>query len=120
MAASMVQQRLGDSVRVESAGIHGLSGHEAAHEAVVVAREHGMDLREHRARHVREIDLRKYDLIIALTPSIAQVLREEGARDEQIVGLDVADPFGSGVEEFRRCFEEIERQIDRVESFHER
>ena len=114
MAAALVRERLGDHVAgVESAGIFGLSGERAASPAIEVARENGLEIDDHLARHVREIDLDRFDLLVALTPSIGRVLRDEYGVDEgRIVEMNVEDPYGADVDTYRRCFEEIESQID--------
>ena len=114
LAAALLAQRLGDEVVVESAGIFGLVGEPAPPEAIAAARQAGLQIETHRARHVRDLDLGDYDAIIGLTPHIASVLIQQyGAAPERVVTLDVDDPYGADVETFRQCLTEIERQLEK-------
>lgn len=80
MAAALAQQFLGSTARVESAGTAASSGSAATSDAVEVMKERGLNLESHRSRPVQSVNLGGYDLIVALTPSIADFLRSQSRR----------------------------------------
>ena len=64
LAAAFFQAAAQGPVKVTSLGTLDLGDVEALPEAVELAREHGVDLTEHRASGLREIDLSASDLVI--------------------------------------------------------
>jgi len=115
MAAAMAAAIGGEAVAAESAGIAAIPGNRPVDEAVSAARERGFDVSRHEARYVGDLDLERYDLVVALTPSIAERLRRRYGLDEaRLVALDVDDPYGGTVEEYRRAAIEIEDSVRRI------
>lgn len=115
IAEALARRIAGDRANVESAGVNGLTGSPATGEAIDAARELGLDLTGHRARAVADLDLEIYDRIIALTPAIGRELQQRfGVPSELLIVLDVDDPFGSDLETFRRCANEIDAEVRRL------
>jgi protein-tyrosine phosphatase len=128
---------LGDRVVVDSTGVsdeeHGNPIDRRAR-AALAAR--GYPVPDRAARQVRAGDLRKRDLVLAMTASHARALRRiagddeaagrvvmfrsfdpaapgvADARDEHL--LDVDDPWYGGPENFEHCLDEIEAAADGV------
>jgi len=106
-------------VQVRSAGFIALPGNTATHLAMVVAKEHGVDLDRHRAQPLTSALIRDADLILVMEPGHRRELLHHrpdaaskvfllrhfaphGDRDHAI-----ADPYGMDVEAYRLCFQEI-------------
>ncbi len=111
MAEVMIGARL-PAIRAESAGISALEGWQASDEAITAMRERNLDLTAHRARSVRDLDLNAFDLVVAMTPTVAARLRDVwGVPSDRLIELDVDDPYGADVDSYRRAAAEIERQL---------
>lgn len=114
-AEGLFRERLGSRADVESAGIIATAGRPATPEMIAVASENEIDLSGHRARHVRDLELSDYDRIVALTSEIGDALVHDFAVDPQrLIRLEVDDPYGSTIEQYRRCAEEIDRAVSRL------
>jgi protein arginine phosphatase len=112
MAEAMARGIGGERVRIESAGVIAQDGDPATPYTIVVARELGYDLTEHRARSVGDLDLGSYDWIVALTPEIATRLRDGfGVPNERLVAFDVDDPYGGRLDGYRECASLIEAGV---------
>lgn len=111
MAVALLQKLLGDSALVESAGIDAADGLSPTREAVIVMRELGLNISNHKSRKTRHLDLKQFDTILAMTASVATHLREEGVYAGAIVELNVSDPHGKGIERYRAAAREIESQL---------
>ena len=87
----------GKALRIESAGISAEPGSPATAEAIQAMKQMGIELSGHRARHVAQVHLDDFDVIVALSPSVASQLRQLAPQtDSKIIVWDVADPFGQG------------------------
>lgn len=104
-----------DEIEVESAGVAAWEGNPSPNEALEVARERSLDLSRHRARHVDALDVDRYDHVVALTEGIADRLRSDfGVAGDRLLVLDVADPFGSGIESYRKVVRQLDDAIDEL------
>lgn len=114
MAEGIARARLGDKAEVASAGI-GAAGGPAADEAVRVMKAvYEVDISAHIARPVGIFDLKSFDYIIALDPTIARHLRTIwGVPVSALCGWDIEDPLGSDFETFKDAALKIERRLDR-------
>jgi protein-tyrosine-phosphatase len=129
---------LGLGLVFDGAGIGATNGTGCPKPALVAARELGVDLSKHRAKHVSEISPAKGDLVIAMdryvfgaladslgTP-LDQVRGPGGSRLELMMqsladsgleaggGLDVPDPMGSGVSAYRDTYQLLTQAVDRL------
>ena len=111
MAAALLQRLLGGAVKVQSAGIDSGEGIPPTKDAVSVMRELGVDISGHRSRDIANLDLTEFDLVLAMTPSIADHLREAGVEASRIKQLKVPDPYGKGINVYRSTANEIEGQL---------
>jgi protein-tyrosine phosphatase len=114
MAQGLVRHLLGSECVVESAGMEAAEGLPAMKDAISVMREHGIDISSHQSRGIEELDLASFDVVVAMTPFIAWRLREMGVDCDRIAQLDVADPYGKGIEVYRLTAQEIQCQIARL------
>jgi protein-tyrosine-phosphatase len=114
MAEAIARKRLGDAAEVASAGI-GAAGGPAVPEAVEVMRlVYHLDITGHIARPVAVFDLKSFDHIIALDPTIKRHLREVwGVRDSVLLGWDIEDPLGADLQTFKDVALKIERRLEK-------
>jgi protein-tyrosine phosphatase len=105
---------------VASAGVAAGPGSPPSPEAVETLGTRGVDLRAHESQPVTPQLLSQADQIFTMTRTHRELLVQEFpeaaprvrllARD----GTDVIDPIGAGLEEYRRCAEQIERYLHDV------
>lgn len=111
MAEAVARHLLDSGVRVESAGISTDDGASAAADAIRAMKERGIDISDHRSRSVSALNLPDFDLLVALTPAIAQTLRHLGADPSKVTSLDIRDPYGKGLDVYRATVVAIERDL---------
>jgi protein-tyrosine phosphatase len=106
-----------------SAGLFVSSAQAASPGAAAVAAENGLSLDGRRARPVDEAMLREFDLALTMTAEHCRLLRgrfpvwaAKVARLGDAAGMkrDVADPWGGGPEEYRACFGELKKMLERM------
>lgn len=106
---------------VASAGTFAMPGAPASEHGVTAAREIGLDLRAHRARGVAQaVAGAQPDLVLAMGANHLGALERAGLRAELFdpSGQEVADPFGGGIEDYRRAREQLQRAAqERVEAW---
>jgi protein-tyrosine phosphatase len=115
-------------VQVRSAGFIALPGNTATDLAMMVAKEQGVDLSQHRAQPLTSGLIRDADLILVMEPEhrrellyhrseaaskifLLRYFAPSGDRDRAI-----ADPYGMDMETYRLCFEEIRECVESL--FH--
>ena len=116
------EQRLQEIIEVDSAGTHSWNiGNSPDLSSQIIAREHGVDLTELRARRVVKEDYDYYDHIVAMDKNnLANMLAEceeynrhklklllEYADDTEIT--EVPDPYGEGIDGFETVYRLIEQ-----------
>jgi protein-tyrosine phosphatase len=115
MAAALAKQLLPESMSVESAGMETADGMMATREAVAMMHEIGIDISAHRSRSLDGLYLTDYDLFIALTPSIAENLTAiRKISPDRVRVMNVPDPYSKGPPAYRRCLEQLTRQLPSV------
>lgn len=104
---------LNHNLDVLSAGVAAADSSPASRESILILKERGIDLTEHLSQQVTDEMLVKSDLILAMTPGhlgILQNARPDLAARMKLLdtaGHGISDPIGSGMEEYRRCADEI-------------
>ena len=114
MAEAIARQLLGSNVDIASAGLEADDGASATRDAVRVMTDRGLDILAHRSRSLSALNLSDFDLVIALTPRIAQALRDQGMDACKFTALDVPDPYCKGLETYRITAGAIERDLRRL------
>lgn len=111
---------------VFSAGIFATPNAPASPQAIEVMREHDLDLSGHRATQLAKEMVADADLIVTMTarhkshilqyfPEVAEktfTLKELSNNDNK--DLDISDPFGGGVEVYRRTAAEMKEHLEKV------
>lgn len=111
MAEAMARQLLDGATQVESGGIAADQGAASTKDAVRVMRERGLDISAHRSRSLDTLNLLEYDLLVALTPTIAEAVRDRGVDASKIRVLGIPDPYGKDIETYRTAAVAIERDL---------
>ncbi len=114
MAAAIAQELLGATVQVESAGISAVDGASAASDAIQTMRERGLDISAHRSRSLSTLNLRDFDLVVALTRTIAQDIRRGGVEPSRVAVLNVPDPYNKELDVYRATAAAIERGLQKL------
>jgi len=110
------------NIAVDSAGTgHWHVGEAPCQHSVTVARNHGIDISQLRARQVKKTDFSSFDLIVALDQSNYQDLKAMGCQnlvklgDYGHGGADVPDPyFFKGFEGFETVYTMIEECVSKL------
>lgn len=136
MAAGLLRHLLPPNLQgritVSSAGTHALHGHQAEPQAVAAMSRLGIDICDHRARHLTRDIVRRAGVILTMekfqldevrrmllwSKSHAKLLTDFGPFPE---GTEVEDPYGGPLEAYllcvqmlRPCIEALADELDRV------
>lgn len=111
MAEALARSITGGSVQVESAGIEAADGMPATEHAVTVMAERGADITNHRSRSIESVDVSQFDVVVAMTPWIADRLRRIGVDPARIRSVHVDDPYCKGLTAYRKAADEIEQAL---------
>lgn len=113
MAEAFLRAIEGEGLEVHSAGLFTTNGLRASPLAVDAARKFGVDLSGHRSTPLRPESLSMDTLVVCMSRSHMEVLLKSGCGDVcglvslfgDLVGhpgVEVPDPFGFGMEEYRK------------------
>jgi protein-tyrosine-phosphatase len=120
----LLQDRPIPGVQVHSAGFIALPGNTATDLALLVAKEQGVDLSQHRAQPLTSSLIREADLILVMEPGHRWELlyhRSEAASKIFLLthfapsgdrDRGIADPYGMDIEAYRLCFREIRECVE--------
>ena len=131
MAEGLLRQRIaqrsgGSTVRVHSAGTHGLDGEPATPHAVRAAAEMGVDITTHRARSLDREMVTRADLILVMEPFHGEIVERAlppGEREKvRLLGHfdaaggsnTIADPYHQPLEAYRDCIGRLARCVEGV------
>ena len=103
-------------IDVESAGLAAYAGDEPPDDAIIVARELGVDLSSHHARALTEDMLERADVVVGMTAAHVSALDGRGARGKTrlLADADLDDPIGGGPDAYRRAYARIEREVRKL------
>lgn len=89
--------------------------------AVEAASLRGMDLSAHRSRSIYEVQLDSADCLVVMAPAHLAAVRAVAAASScqvTLLGLwctpvivEIPDPYGKPLEEFRKCYDEIDKAL---------
>lgn len=106
-----------------SAGIHAIEGASANEDAIKTARKMGYDLSNHHTTPIIYPVLNKRDLLVAMEPWQADLVKRNLARNHYTTLLGmwakparplIYDPFGRSPEYFENCFSYIEKYVHAI------
>lgn len=115
MAAALFRNGLTDdkkmSVNVKSYGLSTFGGEPASEHAVEAMREYGIDIGAHRSTPLNRYALSDADLIVCMTEAHRAALLSVGVADDKIAVLNISDPYGGTLVDYRRCAEQIKLKL---------
>lgn len=124
IARQLAAERGLSDLAITSAGTGALEGAAVSDGALLVAMENGLDLAAHRSRALTPEVVRSADLILVMGESHLDRVRALGGEDRVALlteyasggrrAVPISDPFGSGLEVYRRTFEELTEEIGRA------
>jgi protein-tyrosine-phosphatase len=123
IARQRIRSRGWSHVAVRSAGIAASHGGRATENAILVAREHGLDLEAHVSQPITSELVEWADLVLTMGRSQLMAVAALGGEekvalitdfDEEGGGRPVEDPFGGDEAVYRRTYAQLERAIDSV------
>jgi protein arginine phosphatase len=112
MAARIAQRVFGPTRIILSAGAETGSEAQAAKNAIAALKEIGLDLSTHSSVDVQDLDLGSFDLIVIFRPSSGEFLSISDS--VPVAYLDVADPYGGTLDDYRAAARSIERGVRRL------
>ncbi len=107
------EKLLDHDIDVLSAGVAAADSAPASPEAIRVLKGRGIDLSDHLSQQVTNEMLSMSDLVLTMTASHLDVLRNarpdlaERMRLLRPDGRGISDPIGGGIEDYRDCADEI-------------
>jgi len=119
MAAAMATQifeKAGLQVTVLSAGVSAWPNQPASRHAIMVMEEGGLSLLAHKASIASEKIINEASLVLAMTDSHKAILLSDYPSAKEKVftlagyvaeSLDISDPFGGSLEDYRACAVQI-------------
>ena len=132
MAHHYCQKRVYDLKReneivVSSCGTSALNGDKSTQAAITVMKKYDVDLTNHRATSMFDIDRENYDLILCMTeqhkynllaffPKLKDKVftLKEYVLGKDIKNVDIDDPWGYGIEIYDACAKEIVYCVDKL------
>lgn len=129
MAHRMLEKRakeLNKNIEVYSSGIWAQNGDIPTYEGIETMKNYGIDLRTHRATNIRNSNIEKMDVILCATLnhkrnvlSMYPELKDKVFTMKEYVGfpandLDISDPWGYGLDVYKKCAKEIEICIEKI------
>jgi protein-tyrosine-phosphatase len=125
----LLQKKKIQSIQADSAGTYALYGYSPSEEAVILSMEHGVDIADYRSKPISLELLEKSDLVLVMGRMHHAVIMQMAANAAGKVFLlksfgrdstdpdstgEVSDPIGGDREEYARCFDELNREVERV------
>ena len=101
-------------IEVKSYGLAVFGSDTANENAVKVMRERNIDISAHRSTPLSRLAVENADLIVTMTESHTDALLSAGVPNEKLMTLNVPDPFGGSIEDYRRCADEIAAKLESV------
>ena len=131
MAAGLLRDKLNiespelisPGLQILTAGLHARAGMPASDEALTVMREINIDISHHSACQLTDEMIAAADLILTMTISQCLVLRDRFPYKWNAIyalgeytGIEgeVLDPFGQGLNVYRRSLQQLELMVDRL------
>jgi len=96
-----------ENINCESAGLNARDGEKASQNAILALAEIGLDLTKHRARNLKNLDLKDYDFFAVMNKNYKKELINFGIEPGNVYILNnlnggITDPFGGNIEVYRK------------------
>lgn len=119
------QSGLEDIWDIQSAGVSAVTGCRINEKAKAVMDEISIDTSDHRSKNIKDIDLRRQNLILTMTrkhsrvlilnhPAFADITFTLKEYTGSEIEKDISDPFGRSVDFYRKTRKEIEAELKKL------
>lgn len=118
MAEGILNKLAGErnlDVFAKSAGISAAEGSPASVNSVKACEEIGVDISRHRSTQLTNQMFYEADEVVPMTKTHQIIMQDAFKNREKILpALDVPDPFGGDLEEYRLCRDRIKEKIEEL------
>ncbi len=109
----------GTAATAQSAGLCTIDGLPISDNSGKALKEIGVDSDFFRSTDIFTLDLDAFDLVVGMTPEHLAELKALGIEDERLLLLNengggIKDPYGSSLDVYRLCRDEILNSLDQV------
>ncbi len=114
------------NIEVYSCGVYAENGDIPTYEGTQTMKDYGIDLSTHRATNIRNSNIKDMDVILCATKSHKDIvlsmypnLKDKVFTMKEYAGypkddLDIKDPWGYGIDVYKKCAKEIEDCINKM------
>ncbi len=99
---------------VLSRGLAAGNGDSVSPHSVTAMAEMGIDISCHTAKQLNKSELETGDLFVCMTKEHGAVLSYNNVPDEKIMVLNIPDPYGGTVDDYRECLKRIKSELESV------
>ena len=117
-------KEVNEEIRVESAGVYAMANQPASSQAIKAMEDEGIDLTNHRSKPLTRDMIDRADIILTMTINHKNIILQINpeAKDKVFTlkeyanmgFLDVQDPFGLPVEEYKESAREIRAALEKI------
>ena len=119
-------QEQNKNIEVYSCGVWAENGDIPTYEGITVMKEYGIDLSTHKATNIKNSKIEEMDVILCATNNHKRnvILMYPNLKDKvytmkEYAGykendLDISDPWGYGMDVYKKCAKEIEICIEKI------
>ena len=94
-----------------SAGVSAVKGQRVTPWARQVCGEIGVDISRYRANYLTMEQMMEWDILAVMSQDQYLLLSDAGIPEEKMVLLDVEDPYGGAIDNYRQCRDRIAQRI---------
>ncbi len=94
-----------------SAGVSAVKGQRVTPWARQVCGEIGVDISRYRANYLTMEQMMEWDILAVMSQDQYLLLSDAGIPEEKMVLLDVEDPYGGTIDNYRQCRDRIAQRI---------
>lgn len=117
----IIEEKNIKNIECSSVGINANPGTPASDGAVLVCKEFGINISEHRSRSLFQINIDAVDLFVAVTKTHADLISHFTENKKDVYTMkDISDPFMQGIEVYRKCFMQLKSEVDLVWNYIEK
>ena len=131
MAHGYMQKKINDNYDnnnylISSCGTYAITGDKSTNNAILAMKEYDVDLNNHRATNINDIDIENYDLVLCMTTTHKRTVQELYPKlkdkiytlkeyvNNNIEYKDIDDPWGLNLEVYKSCAKEIVENVDKL------
>lgn len=108
-----------DNIKAYSAGVFGFNGSQATKNAIDACKEIGVDLTEFKSTSLPSLNVDEFEEFYVMGLSHKTALMRLGVNEEKITilgkdGKGILDPFGGDIVVYRKCRDEIAKEIEKI------